>query len=432
MTGTFAVLQGNVQSVLKTVESESVHCVVTSPPYWGLRDYGADGQIGLEETPEKYVAKLVDVFGEVRRVLRPDGTLWLNLGDSYAGSWEAQSRPGGNDIKNGLLGKSMLSARQIKAHPKGQTHTGSLKNTPGLKPKDLVGIPWMVAFALRADGWYLRSDIIWSKNNPMPESVTDRPTKSHEYLFLLSKSQRYFYDAPAIAEPAQTWTGQAATFERSGPVSEHVIPGQSAAQHRPNRNGKNSLRGQGANRDTAKGASNRDGRDMQEVGNGQTRNRHSVWTIATQPFAEAHFATFPLKLVEPCVMAGTSEKGVCGDCSAPWIRLTERTSMVVRPGPTRDAAHAAGSGSGRRDTRGTMLLDPPTSRTIGWQRTCEHLSNPIASTVLDPFAGSGTVGVVALRLGRNFVGIELNPKYVNMAKNRIRNDAPLLNQELTT
>ncbi len=159
------------------------------------------GTLGLEPTPELYCEHLVQVFHEVWRVLRPDGTVWCNLGDSYAGSWGAQSRPNGNDIGSTLEGGSMLSARQIQAHPRGQAHTGSLKNTPGLKPKDLVGVPWRVAFALQADGWWLRSDIIWSKPNPMPESVTDRPTKSHEYLFLLAKSQTYYYDAEAVREP---------------------------------------------------------------------------------------------------------------------------------------------------------------------------------------------------------------------------------------
>ncbi len=194
------ILVGDVRKMLATIEDGSINCVVTSPPYFGLRDYGVDGQIGMEETPAKFVGIMVDVFREVHRVLKSDGTLWLNLGDSYARSWGAQSRPNGNDAKSTLGGGSMLSARQIEAHPK-STHTGSLKNTPGLKPKDLMGIPWRVAFALQDDGWYLRQDIIWHKPNPMPESVQDRCTKAHEYLFMLSKSARYHYDAEAIKEP---------------------------------------------------------------------------------------------------------------------------------------------------------------------------------------------------------------------------------------
>lgn len=236
------------------LEEESVQCVVTSPPYWGLRDYGVQGQIGLEETLAEYVEQLVAVFREVHRVLRRDGTLWLNLGDSYAGSWGAQSR--GEEYQGSLEGGSMLSARQIDAAPK-RTGTGSLKRTPGCKNKDLIGIPWMVAVALRADGWYLRCDIVWHKPNPMPESVRDRPTKAHEYVFLLTKSEEYFYDHAAIREPFAD--------ERQGRTKPNGID--------PSANG--------------------------------GRNRRSVWTVPTQPYAGAHFATFPPGLIEPCVLAGS-------------------------------------------------------------------------------------------------------------------------------
>jgi DNA modification methylase len=305
---------------LKAMPDESVNCVVTSPPYWGLRDYQVEGQIGLEPTPDAFVAKLVAVFREVRRVLRRDGVLWCNLGDSYAGSWGAQSRPGCTDAGR-LQGGSMLSARQILAHPKGQTHTGSLKNTPGLKNKDLIGVPWRVALGLQADGWYLRSDIIWSKPNPMPSSVLDRPTTSHEYVFLLARSERYWYDADAIRE-------------RTGAEAD-------AAEY---------AQGIGANT----------GADADRLGAGYRknsptlthplgRNRRSVWTIPTEAFPAAHFATFPTALVEPCVLAGCPEDGV----------------------------------------------------------------------VLDPFNGAGTTGVVARRLGRRYVGLEINPAYAEMARKRI-------------
>lgn len=200
---TFDVRCGDALTLLQQMPDESVQCCITSPPYWGLRDYGMEGQLGMERTPEEYIVRLCAVFSEVRRVLSGDGTLWLNLGDSYAGSWGAQSRGNTTGERTSTLqGSSMLSARQIAQHPHLEGGTGSLKRTPGIKTKDLVGIPWMVAFALRADGWYLRSDIIWSKPNPMPESVTDRPTKAHEYLFLLSNGQRYYYDSDAIKEPA--------------------------------------------------------------------------------------------------------------------------------------------------------------------------------------------------------------------------------------
>jgi len=272
---------GDVRTILPTLKAGSVQCVVTSPPYWGLRDYGVTGQIGLEPTPEAYVENMVQVFREVKRVLRDDGTVWLNLGDSYNSTsgfsrankqWARKGRDGGANDK-----------KEIKH--------------PTLKTKDLIGIPWRVAFALQADGWYLRSDIVWHKPNPMPESVTDRPTKSHEYLFLLTKSVQYYYDAEAVREPAQD--------SKSG------------------------------------------------------RNLRSVWTINPKPYAEAHFATFPEKLVEPCVKAGTKH----GD------------------------------------------------------------------TVLDPFAGSGTTGLVAGKLGREFVGIELNADYITLAHDRI--EGPLFSRHST-
>ena len=222
--------QGDARDVLLTLADESVQTVVTSPPYWGLRDYGVNGQIGLEPTPELYVENMVSIFRDVRRVLRSDGTLWLNMGDSYAGSGAG----GGGNRKGNEHGQHNAVAK--KSRPSA---------LPTHKPKDLVGIPWRLAFALQADGWYLRCDIIWSKPNPMPESVTDRPTKAHEYIFLLTKSARYYYDAEAIREPQ--------------------------------------------------------------------RNKRSVWEIPTQPYSEAHFATFPEALVRPCILAGTSEAGVVLD-----------------------------------------------------------------------------------------------------------------------
>lgn len=342
----YQLLQGDCINVLRTLPAASVHCCVTSPPYFGLRDYGADGQIGLELTPSEYVAKLVEVFREVWRVLRTDGTLWLNLGDTYANDGKWGGTTGGKHVA------------ELHGQPIGRTR----RNT-GLKPKDLIGIPWRVAFALQDDGWWLRSDIIWAKTNPMPESVADRPTKAHEYLFLMTKSERYYYDAEAIKEPAQFWEGQAATFERTGLVSQHVLPGQSAgqsaAQHRPDRNGKggkNSFRGQGAERGGATGPANREGRELTDVGYGPTRNKRSVWSIATRPYPEAHFATYPVELVQPCILAGC----------------------------------------------------------------------PAGGSVLDPFNGSGTTGVAAIGLGRNYIGIDLNPDYLAIADRRLSSTQPAL------
>lgn len=274
------------------IADQSVQCVVTSPPYWGLRDYGHEGQIGLEKNPGEYVAAMVAVFREVWRVLENSGTLWLNLGDSYAGSWGAQGRQGNGGE---MSGRSVVSARQIAAAARKESRTGSVTHLDGIKAKDLVGVPWMVAFALRADGWYLRSDIIWSKPNPMPESVTDRPTKAHEYIFLLSKSERYFYDYEAIREPAIC-----------GDPRKPYAPGQ--VDHR----GSGHARGGGKIRPSVeRGRFN--GKTEALAAEGRNafravedwRNKRSVWTVATSPYPGAHYATFPPDLIEPCILAGS-------------------------------------------------------------------------------------------------------------------------------
>jgi len=307
---TVTIRHGDCREILRTMPDESVHCCVTSPPYFGLRDYGVAGQIGLEPSPDAFVAELVDVFREVRRVLRADGTLWLNLGDSYAGSGKG-GNPEGSQWK-GFVGNK---DREKAAQPAG-------KQLWGHKAKDLIGIPWQVAFALRADGWYLRQDIIWSKPNPMPESVTDRCTKAHEYIFLMSKSGRYHYDAGAIAEAAiyagdvRDYTGDQKS-NRADPDLQRTLP-----------------RGK-------------------TITVGDTRNKRSVWNVPSLPFPGSHFATFPPDLIEPCIKAGCPEGG----------------------------------------------------------------------TVLDPFGGAGTTGMVADRLKRHAILIELNPEYAAMAEQRIRGDA---------
>lgn len=299
------IMMGDCRETLKALPDCSVNTCVTSPPYFGLRDYGHDGQIGLEETPEEFVQQMVAVFREVRRVLRDDGTLWLNLGDSYAGSGKG---PAGN------LG--------AKNNEREMTHTRSSGLVPdGLKPKDLIGIPWRVAFALQADGWYLRQDIIWHKPNPMPESVKDRCTKAHEYIFLFSKSARYHFDGDAIKVPVkQDW----GTRDRTDGKYHNEGTGL-----RPHSGLEKSY---------------------------EMANRRSVWTVATQPFSGAHFATYPPDLIEPCILAGCPEGG----------------------------------------------------------------------TVLDPFFGAGTTGLVSDRLGRNCIGCELNPEYAALAESRLRNDAGML------
>jgi DNA modification methylase len=309
----YEILTGDVRERLADIPDGSVRCCVTSPPYWGLRDYGHDGQIGLEQTPDEYVAEMVAVFREVRRVLADDGTLWLNIGDSYKPSGNGSTKKGFNERH---FGKQFATDKQGAAE--GHVDRSNLR-ADDIKHKDLVGIPWRLAFALQADGWWLRQDIIWHKPNPMPESVTDRCTKAHEYVFLLTKSARYHYNAEAIAEPAAP-----STVDRLTQPNISTQTGSTRVFGKTNGN-------------------------MKAVGNVETRNRRSVWTITTKPFKGAHFAVMPEALAEPCVLAGSA------------------------PG----------------------------------------------DLVLDPFTGSGTVAVVALRHGRRFIGTELNPEYVQIAQDRI-------------
>jgi len=259
-----AIEFGDCRDIMRRWATQGVKAqmCVTSPPYFGLRDYGVEGQIGLEQTPDEYVAAMVEVFRCVRDVLVDDGTLWLNIGDSYAPNRSSRRNKGGGGFKS-----------------EGDAPRERWTRIPGYKPKDLIGIPWMLAFALRADGWYLRQDIIWHKPNPMPESVRDRCTKAHEYIFLLSKSERYFFDREAMKEPAISGaTGAAASFKRSGSKREQTIPGQVYGTHRPER---------------------------EDIAYNATRNRRSVWSVPVRAYKGAHFATFPPALIEPCVLAGS-------------------------------------------------------------------------------------------------------------------------------
>ena len=403
------VLCGDAIDVLATLPAGSAQTCITSPPYWGLRDYGVaprvwggdpdcrhrwvagergrpgdllpsqqsrskgrpgrdrrqgaaglkgscfcrrcgawKGCLGLESDPDLYVSHLVKVLREVGRVLRDDGTLWLNLGDSFAANRSAS-----------------------------------------LKPKDLVGIPWRVAFALQADGWWLRSDIVWAKPNAMPESVTDRPTRAHEFLFLLTKSPRYFYDAEAVREPDQG--------RRSGNGYKR------------------------SERLSYRGSEGPRGQDFEWVG-GAGRNRRSVWTVPTQCFKGAHFATFPEALVEPCLLAGSSPTA-CRTCGAPWGRIVDARRLLdgkkeIKGGWTKaDKLHsgralqATGVGHWRVEIR---------RQTVGWEPTCQHDDPGGRCLVLDPFAGAATTGVVAARHGRDFLGIELSGAYARMARRRLR------------
>jgi DNA modification methylase len=314
------IIQGDALEIIKQIPDETIDTIITSPPYWGLRDYGVEGQIGLEKTPEEYVEKLVNIFREARRILKKTGTLWLNLGDTYMSGSDAKRHWGYPDPKyqNGR-GIDFLEPQSFKH--------------PILKQKDLVGIPWRVAFALQQDGWYLRQDIIWAKPNPMPESVKDRCTKSHEYIFLLSKSPKYYFDNEAIKEPisesyAKDKRPHGIIRERFYPNSKYVKEGLMDLQTG----------------------------EFPTQPRSETRNKRDVWWITTKPFKGAHFATFPEDLVEPMILAGCPTEGI----------------------------------------------------------------------VLDPFMGSGTTAVVAKKLGRNYIGIELNPKYIQLAEERIKNTQTLL------
>lgn len=311
---TITILTGCCISLLRSLPDKSIQTCVTSPPYWGLRDYGITGQLGLEQTPTEYVEQMVAVFSEVRRVLRDDGTLWLNLGDSYATRGGANQTPQTGDIfQRRERGKNVVC--RSKRLPRGEGRWGG-GNTPaggGIKPKDLVGIPWRVAFALQDDGWFLRSDIIWSKPNPMPESVADRPTKSHEYLFLLSKSEKYFYDQDAIAEPVTQSTvdrmTQPTLDQQHG--SDRVPGKTNGAMKAVVKRSGNKKRKTGSDRGCPEGSgANVCGSVPWE---GATRNKRTVWSVATKPFSEAHFATYPPELIEPCILAGCPAGGVVLD-----------------------------------------------------------------------------------------------------------------------
>lgn len=367
---TVTLLQGDCREVLRTLPAGSVHCAVTSPPYFGLRDYGMANQIGLEKSPDAYIAELVAVFREVWRVLRDDGTLWLNLGDSYAGSGRGGSPTSDSSTLQGStssqaaasikrarkFGEIGETARQAAVTARGSRLPAGLHEgvrqagnigrawvapPSGYKHKELMGMPWRVALALQADGWYLRQDIIWHKPNPMPESVRDRCTKAHEYIFMLSKSRRYYFDADAIAEPVTK-----STIER---ISQPTLGQQQGSDRVPGKtNGR--MKAVVKKQDQVGKRQYTGLNDRYFAGDPSlTRNRRSVWTVTTKPFKGAHFATFPPDLIEPCVLAGAPPSGL----------------------------------------------------------------------VLDPFGGAGTTGLVAAKHGRDAILIELNPDYVDMSRNRL-------------
>ena len=384
--------QGDALEILKQMEDESIHCCVTSPPYWGLRDYGVDGQLGLESTPEEYVANMVEVFREVKRVLRKDGTLWLNLGDTYNGT--------------------KIGNTETKKNPRVVSDSFIKKSAPNVKVKDLIGIPWMVAFALRADGWWLRSDIIWKKGNPMPESVTDRPTKAHEYIFLLTKSERYYYDNEAIKEDAVN--GDPAQPRGSTATLSSRAPQINSGRRKQDEIGKRTYEGF-------------NGR-YQPL---NKRNKRSVWSINTKPFSESHFAVFPPEIPEICIKAGTSERGCCSKCGSPWERVVERKRLKRNEFAPSDPRYRPNVYQGAYgDINGKGDAGYVETSTIGWQPTCTcGINETVPCTVLDPFAGAGTTLWVAEQLGVNSIGIELNPEYCEIIRHRMNSLGRLFSEE---
>ena len=363
------IIQGDCIHSLQKLQDQSINTCITSPPYWGLRDYnGEEKQLGMEDTPEEFVDNLVKVFREVKRVLRDDGTVWLNLGDSYSSG-----------------GRTTTTNQSLR----GDKDYGVTRPKPskGIKPKDLIGIPWRVALALQQDGWYLRQDIIWHKPNPMPESVQDRCTKAHEYIFLLSKSQKYYFDNEAIKENSKSAGKKSDGFKgRQGGAKYHATGGGIGSEAK--------------------------------VYN--KKNKRSVWTVTTKPFKGAHFATFPVDLIEPCVLAGCPEK-ICVDCGKPYERVMQRPKQLEVERNKR---------SGLDDRKIGGVLDkynkenPPID--LGVQKQCDCKTNETkAGTVLDPFAGSGTTGIVAVGHDRNAVLCELNEEYIEIAKKRINSDVGL-------
>jgi len=367
------VLIGDCIESMRSLPDNSVHMCVTSPPYWGQRDYGNDGQIGLEKGPEEFIEKLVNVFREVRRVLRDDGTLWLNLGDTYA-SGKARYSHREHSMLGGTRNDGKLGALQ-------DGKRACVKGHEFLKDKDLIGIPWRVALALQRDGWWLRQDIIWAKPNCMPESVKDRCTKNHEYVFLLTKSASYFYDNEAIKVP---------------------IKGEEHSK----------------------------------------KNKRSVWTVSPKAFKGSHFAVYPPELIEPCILAGTSAKGCCGDCGEPYSRIIGKACpMCDTLIPTQHKScnncgyKNTGWLEGREDNESTRAGENNTigalvsrkktitpNKTVqqGWEVGCGCNADSIPCTVLDPFGGSGTTAAVALKHHRKSIMCELNPEYASLMPKRIK------------
>jgi DNA modification methylase len=410
------VLHGDVTETLQRLPADYFHACITSPPYYGLRAYLPPGhpdkakEIGTEETPQAYVDRLVEVFRRVRRVLHPSAVIWLNLGDTF------YSSPSGQNGTTGSLGGG------IPCGGSGTT-TGRISRPihPSIKPKDLIGIPWMVAFALRDDGWYLRQECSWVKRSPMPESVEDRPGSATEKIFLLSKSDTYFYDYIATQKPART-TGRKPGGKKVRSAAYGDIIGRRG--------------GQTLSDEPVAETRNRRSADwwFDSVGLLMTEDGEMLgFDVTAKGTKMKHFAAWPAKLVEPMVLAGTSEKGVCGACGNPWTRVIEKDRVPTRPGEdskvNRASAHDdspynghAGAVVGNRDPQRHVTV----TRTVGWEPGCKCNSDVVPARILDVFCGSGTTLSVAVGLGRHAVGCELNEDYLELIRKRMRGTVPCL------
>jgi len=406
------VLKGDNIITMQSIPDKYVHCIVTSPPYFGLRNYGIPPTqwpditfkpmeylpeitipameccLGLEENPVEFVAHMVHVFRECKRLLRDDGTLWLNLGDSYAGGGGAS----GHTVDTKNMGANTSDYGAVK--------TGGKKF--GLKQKDLMGIPWMVAFALRADGWYLRQDIIWHKPNPMPESVTDRCTKAHEYVFLLSKSSKYYFDAESIKEPAAYDGRKDTVMKGSEKYNNHIMPN-------------------GLPQTIASGGHERWKKNEQ---GDFVRNKRIVWNVASQPTKEAHFATFPELLVEDMIKSSTSEYGVCSKCGCGYKRKFTKELLPTHKASYNTVADKRDFLSDGNDQGSNRVKDGHKPghinkiETIGWLPTCQCNEMVTPAIVFDPYGGSGTTGIVSEKLNRSFLLCEINEGYVKIQEKR--------------